>query len=195
MSTTSFRAKHLNATSANPRVFRGLTVRQPLLLGGSSLVLYGISVSAAVNTLCTQEVRHGSLVAQACQYVFVIFSGMLMGIVTGPPVERTTHDLCRLFSQPPGTANFRRTERRISTATLIFGSLVSLLFLLQQLNQFVDTHPVFKTEVLTLVYAMGVLMGCAWFILLHRQSGWGLLASSAMSMMVVSTTLSLHSWS
>ncbi|WDL96123.1 hypothetical protein [Alicyclobacillus sp. ALC3] len=170
-------------------------VRPAVVIAVFSVLLYGLSVTQAVSTFCASETTHEALVAQSCQYVLVTFAGMLMGTVIGPSVEGAARGLWRVLHDAPDNGYFHRSQVRLSITVLTLSSLANLLLLVHRLNQFVDAHPVLKAEILVLVYVMGVLMGAAWYVLLRRQSGWGIVASSAMSLMVVSNTLSSHSWS
>ncbi len=187
--------RSLNTSYPNPLTLVIRRVRPSALIGVLSVLLYGLSVTKAVSTFCAAETDQGALVAQSCQYVLVTFAGMLMGTVIGPSVEWSVRGLWRAIHDAPDSVHFRRSQVRLSITVLTLSSLANLLLLLHRLNQFVDAHAVLKAEILVLVYVMGVLMGAAWFVLLRRQSGWGIVASCAMSMMVVSNTLSSHSWS
>ncbi|KPV41963.1 hypothetical protein [Alicyclobacillus ferrooxydans] len=132
--------------------------------------------------------------AQGVQYTFIMLAGMLLGMAAGPWFERQTYTIWRVLIHGRKKADFRSSQVRVSATILILSSLFSLLYLLWWFNQFAATHEHFKTDVMFLVYIMGVISGGAWFMLLHRQTWWGLMLSSAMSMMVVSSVLSIHSW-
>lgn len=160
----------------------------------SSLTLYGVAVSGPINAFCTRETVQGSLSVQGIQYVLIVLSGMLLGIAIGPWLERVSHGIWRLLTQPASSVGFRRSQTTICVTILSVSFIVNLLFLLPWLNRFVDIHSGLKTEVVLLTYAMGVLTGGAWYMLLYRQAGWGLIISCGMSMMVVSSALSIHSW-
>lgn len=166
----------------------------PVLAGFLSLTLYSFSVSAPVNTLCAQKTLQGTLSAQGVQYVFIMLAGMLLGMVAGPWLEQKTYTIWRLLMEGRQIKDFRYSQVRICATILTLSSVVNLLFLLWWFNQFVETHAHLKTDVMFLVYSMGFITGGAWFMLLHRQTWWGLMLSSAMSMMVVSSVLSGHSW-
>lgn len=160
----------------------------------SSFILYALAVSTPMNALCIRETLQGSLLAQGLQYACIMLSGMLFGMANGRWLEPLTHTIWRLVTHPSAMADFRRSQVHICATILTVSSFTNLLFLIQWLNRFVDAHVGFKTEAIILVYIMGALTGGAWFMLLRRQAWWGLLLSFAMSMMVVSSVLSAHSW-
>lgn len=181
------------AVASFPRRAGRAAVR-PLATGLLSLVVYALCVARPVTAFCDQSTLRDELSPQACQYVGVLFAGMLMGVALGPQLDRVAHSTWQLLAGSGPDANFRRAEVSTCIAVVVVSCAANLLFLLPGANQFVDLHTNLKTEAVLLLYTMGIATGGAWFLLLHRQAGRGLLVSSAMSMMVVASTLSLHSW-
>ncbi len=178
---------------------RSRPARVSFTLLSLSFLTYGIFVSSPVTNLCNQEIMRGTLCAQAVQYIGVMFSGMLTGVAVGPWLEDTSYRmwlaLRNSVAKEDAARYLARYLQRVSVIIVLVACAANVLALLPGLNEFVDLHSALKDEIVLLTYAMGILAGAAWFMVLHRRAGWGLVVSCAMSLMIVGNILSIHSWS
>lgn len=168
--------------------------RNLILMTISSIVLYSVAVSSPATTLCAGSVSKGYLSLQGLQYTLITVSGLGMGLTTSRWLIQGMQSFFKSLAYRHRGVNLERKEWRLAVIILVTGTSLNTLFLSLGFNQFVDLHKGLSVEMDILLFAMGVFMGVAWVILLRQNAWWGLFASTAMSLMIMSNTLAAHSW-
>jgi hypothetical protein len=159
-----------------------------------SLAAYATLVSGAVRHWVMASDRLGCVDPHALTEGGIALAGVVWGLGLGPMARPVAQAVAaRLLP----TAPLQQREayvRGVATALVVLGMAVDLLWILPNLNLFVDRHVALAVETHVLVYLMGVAAGAAWYVLWPRQAWMGLLVNAAMTLMVVSSVLSQHAW-
>lgn len=167
------------------------------LAAPASLALYALLVSHPVVTRMRLLDRRGCTDPHALWAVALIVSGALAALSVTGRLHRSDPGIAACLTRLlPGLGPTERRNRLRGAAALTIGlGMVSgFLWVVPGVDRFTDHSRVLSTEAAVLLYAMGVLTGAAWSILLGPLRWLGLPFTAALGSMWAALSLAPRSW-
>lgn len=159
-----------------------------------SLALYAVLVWTRTRQLVEKSDLGGDVTWHALQFLGIFTVAILCGIAIGPRAQTMARAaLSGLLPNHPD-ADIERTQKIVARIVIAMGMMYPFLWIAPSLNRFLDVHLPLLVEADALLYVMGILAGTAWWILSGQRAWLGLLASPALSLLVISNALVTHSW-
>lgn len=165
-----------------------------VLVTALSLALYALLVWTRTRQFVEHSDLDGRVTWHALQFLGIFVVAILCGIAVGPRAQSMAQVALAGLQPNNPDEDIDRTLKTVARIVIAMGMMYPFLWIAPSLNRFLDVHLPLLVEADTLLYVMGIVTGVGWFILYEQRAWLGLLASPALSLLVISNALVTHSW-